>query len=42
VVSLFPLGEIVCNPDASGRIAKWFVELMGEMFTYAPSKAIKS
>jgi hypothetical protein len=42
VVSSFPLGEIIRNPDAAGRIAKWSVELMGEMLTYAPRKAIKS
>jgi hypothetical protein len=42
MVSSFPLGEIICNPDASDRIAKWSVELMGEMLTYAPRKAIKS
>jgi hypothetical protein len=42
VVSLFRLGEILCNPDAVGRIAKWSVELMGETLTYAPRKAIKS
>jgi hypothetical protein len=42
VVSSFPLGEIIHNLDASGRIAKWFVELMGETLTYAPRKAINS
>jgi hypothetical protein len=42
VVSSFPLGEIIRNPDATGRIAKWFVELMGEMLAYAPRKVIKS
>jgi ribonuclease HI len=42
VVSSFPLGEIILNPDAAGRIAKWSVELMGETPAYAPRKAIKS
>jgi hypothetical protein len=42
VVSSFPLGETICNPYAAGRIAKWYVELMGETITYAPRKAIKS
>jgi ribonuclease HI len=42
VVSSFPLGEIIRNPDAAGRIAKWSVELMDETLTYAPRKAIKS
>jgi ribonuclease HI len=36
------LGEIIRNPDAAGRIAKWSVELMGETLAYAPCKAIKS
>jgi hypothetical protein len=42
VVSSFPLGEIVHNQEASGRIAKWAVELMGETLTFVPRKAIKS
>jgi hypothetical protein len=42
VVSSFPLGEIVQNQEASGRIAKWEIELMGETLSYEPRKAIKS
>jgi hypothetical protein len=42
VVSSFPLGEIIRYPDAAGRIAKWSVELMGEMLSYASCKAVKS
>jgi ribonuclease HI len=42
VVSSFRLGEIIRNPDAAGRIAKWSVELMSETLAYAPRKAIKS
>jgi hypothetical protein len=42
MVSSFPLGEIAQNREASGRIDKWAVELMGETLSYAPCKAIKS
>jgi len=42
VVSSFPLGEIIQNREATGRIARWSVELMSETLTYAPRKAIKS
>jgi ribonuclease HI len=42
VVSSFPLGEIIQYREASGRIAKWAVELMGETLSFAPRKAIKS
>jgi len=41
VVSSFPLGEIIQSKEATGRIAKWSVELMSETLTYAPRKAIK-
>jgi ribonuclease HI len=42
VVSSFPLGEIIQCQEASGRIAKWAVELMGETISFASWKAIKS
>jgi ribonuclease HI len=42
VVSSFPLGEIIQCREASGRIAKWAVELMGETISFAPRKAIRS
>jgi ribonuclease HI len=42
VVSSFPLGEIIQSREASGRIAKWAVELMGKTLSFAPWKAIKS
>jgi hypothetical protein len=42
VVSSFPLGEIIQCREASGRIAKWAVELMGETLSFIPRKAIKS
>jgi ribonuclease HI len=41
-VSSFPLGEIIQCREASGRIAKWAVEIMGETISFAPRKAIKS
>jgi hypothetical protein len=42
VVSSFPLGEIIQCREASDRIAKWAVEIMGETISFAPRKAIKS
>jgi hypothetical protein len=42
VVSKYPLGEVIQNPEAEGRIAKWALELMGLDILYAPHSAIKS
>jgi hypothetical protein len=42
VVSKYPLGEVIQNPEAEGRIAKWALKLMGQNITYAPRSAIKS
>jgi ribonuclease HI len=42
VVSSYPLGEIIQNREASDRVAKWAVELMGEALSFIPRKAIKS
>jgi len=42
VVTSFPLGEIVHSQDATGRTAKWALELMDQGIAYAPRTAIKS
>jgi hypothetical protein len=42
MVSSFPLGEIIQCREASGRIAKWAMEIMGETISFAHRKAIKS
>ena len=42
VVTSFPLSEVIQNRDATGRIAKWALELMGQGISYAPWTAIKS
>ena len=42
IVMSFPLGEVVQNWDATGRIMKWALELMGQGISYAPRTAIKS
>ena len=42
VVTSFPLGEVMQNPNATGRIAKWALELMGQGITFATQTVIKS
>jgi hypothetical protein len=42
IVSKYPLGEVIQNPKAEGRIVKWALVLMGQNITYAPRSAIKS
>src|SRR5437762_6804805 len=42
VVTSFPIGEILHNRDATGRIAKWAVELGSFELTFQPRMAIKS
>jgi hypothetical protein len=42
VVSKYPLEEVIQNPEAEGRIAKWALKLMGQNITYALRSAIKS
>ena len=42
VVTSFSLGEVVQNQDATGRIMKWALELMGQGISYASQTAIKS
>ena len=42
VVTSFPLDEVVRSQDATGRTAKWVLELMDQGITYASRTAIKS
>jgi hypothetical protein len=42
VVTNFPLGDILHNKDATGRISKWAVELSTLNIDFTPRKAIKS
>jgi hypothetical protein len=42
IMSKYPLGEVIQNPEAEERIAKWALELMGQNITYAPCSTIKS
>jgi len=42
VVMSFPLGEVVQNRDATVKIMKLALQLMGQGILYAPRTAIKS
>jgi hypothetical protein len=42
VITDFPLGDILCNKDATRRISKWAVELGALNIDFFPRKAIKS
>jgi hypothetical protein len=42
VPSSFPLGEIIRNCDANGRISKWSVELGEFEIEFCPRQVIKS
>ena len=42
VVTSYPLGDIIHNRDAMGRISKWALELMGHDIRYIPRTTIKS
>ena len=37
VVTSYPLGDIIRNRDAAGRISKWALELMGHDIRYTPA-----
>ena len=42
VVTEFPIGDILRNKDAAGRISKWAVELGALDISFSPRAAIKS
>ena len=42
VITSYPLGDIICNRDAAGRISKWALKLMGHDIRYTPHTTIKS
>ena len=42
VVSTAPLGDIIGNKDATGRVAKWAVDLAPHTVLYQPRVSIKS
>ena len=42
MVSKAPLSDIINNSDATGRVAKWGIELAAFEVEYKPRTAIKS
>lgn len=42
VVAETPVGEIIRNREATGRVAKWAIEMAAHTINYEPRKAIKS
>ena len=42
VITSYPLGEVIHNHDATSRISKWALELMGHDIRYVPHTTIKS
>ena len=36
VITSYSLGDIICNRDATGRISKWALELIGHDIRYIP------
>jgi len=42
VITSFPIGDILCNKEAAGRIAKWACELGAFDIDFKPRTAIKS
>ena len=42
MVSSAPLGDIIQNREATGRVAKWVIELGPHGMKYTPRTAIKS
>jgi hypothetical protein len=42
VVTSYPLRAILCNPNATGSIAKWVAELAEFELDFIPRHAVKS
>jgi hypothetical protein len=42
VVTTSRVAEIICSREATGRIARWAMELQPYGFTYTPRNAIKA